>query len=483
MRTSLDDRTRDRALPAPATETATAAAPIPGAPRRPREARQPVHTVYGGAHLFRADTAVKLGKLALRSLDAHAGDAFSFARAIGLSGADALPTGDAAGDAASAVIDRLERDEASARVEHPEAWLAKTVYERTRAKLEREPVEDFRIDFEDGYGHRGDAAEDEAAESAARAVAEGLDAGSLPPFIGIRIKAFDAHTGRRGARTLDGFLTTLLDATEGRLPPGFVVTLPKVTRTGEVAALASLLDAIESRFGLETGSIQAELMVETTESLIGADGSVALRHLVAAGDGRVVGAHFGVYDYTAELGLAAEEQRIDHPACDQARDLMQIALARTGVHLSDGATNVMPVAATADDGGLDSALARRREIHAGWRLHFGHVRRSLARGFYQGWDLHPAQLPTRYAAVTSFFLEGLDAATRRLRAFVEQAAQATLLGEVFDDAATGQGLLNVFRRGLACGAVTEDEARATGLERHELESRSFRAIVEARAGH
>ena len=63
------------------------------------------------------------------------------------------------------------------------------------------------------------------------------------------------------------------------------------------------------------------------------------------------------------------------------------------------------------------------------------------------WDLHPAQLPSRYAAVYAFYLSALDAATRRLRAFIDKAAQATLVGDVFDDAATGQGLLNFFVRG------------------------------------
>ena len=93
-------------------------------------------------------------------------------------------------------------------------------------------------------------------------------------------------------------------------------------------------------------------------------------------------------------------------------------------------------------------------MHRAWRLHADDVRHSLVNGFYQGWDLHPAQLPTRYAAVYAFFLEGLDAASERLRNFVDKAAQATLVGDVFDDAATGQGLLNFFLRGINCGAIT-----------------------------
>ena len=108
-------------------------------------------------------------------------------------------------------------------------------------------------------------------------------------------------------------------------------------------------------------------------------------------------------------------------------------------------------------------------MHRAWKVHFDHVRHSLVHAFYQGWDLHPAQLPTRYAAVYSFFLEGLDAAAKRLRGFTEKAAQATLLGDVFDDAATGQGLLNFFLRGLSCGAITPEEAAATGLTLEEMQ--------------
>jgi hypothetical protein len=120
-------------------------------------------------------------------------------------------------------------------------------------------------------------------------------------------------------------------------------------------------------------------------------------------------------------------------------------------------------------------------VHAAWKRHYDNVRRSLASGFYQGWDLHPAQLTARYAAVYAFFLEGLGPAAARLRNFLQQAAQATRIGMVFDDAATGQGLLNYFLRAIACGAIIEEEAIAmTGLSLDELRSRSFLKILEAR---
>ena len=120
-------------------------------------------------------------------------------------------------------------------------------------------------------------------------------------------------------------------------------------------------------------------------------------------------------------------------------------------------------------------------VHSAWRLHYDNVQHSLRHAYYQGWDLNPAQLPVRYAAIYTFFLESLDDASRRLNRFVDAAAQATLSGNMFDDAATGQGLLNFFLRGIACGAITEAEAMATGVTLEELHGRSFVKIVQNRA--
>lgn len=413
--------------------------------------RQPVHTVYGGAHLFKASTAAKLGELALKSLDAYAPDAQAFASALG------LPPG-----------------------------LASKVYPRVVEKLRREPVEDFRLDFEDGYGHRPDDEEDACAVSAGKEVAAGLEAGTLPPFVGIRIKSLSPELAPRAARTFDLFLTSLLEATGGRLPEGFVVTLPKIVGVEQVKAMVDLMDSFEEAAGLASGSLSLELMVETPQSLFGADGSAALLGLVEAARGRCTGAHFGVYDYTASLSVTAGHQAMDHPACDAARGHMQVMLAGTGVFLSDGATNVMPVAPhrAPQEGSLTDVQKQENisAVHGAWRLHFDHVRHSLKNGIYQGWDLHPAQLPTRYAALDSFFLESLEPASRRLSNFIEQAAQATLVGDVFDDAATGQGLLNFFLRGLGCGAIQEEEALATGISLEELRGRSFLKILENRRG-
>jgi citrate lyase beta subunit len=412
--------------------------------------RQPVHTVYGGAQVFRSDTAPRLGALARRSLEEYAPEPGEFGRALGLPGELAAP-----------------------------------IHERVARKLAREPVEDFRIDFEDGYGTRPDAEEDGHAESAAVELANGLAAGTLPPYVGIRIKAFTEELKARAVQTLDIFLTTLVRETGGKLPDNFVVTIPKVSVPDQVSALAQLLDQLERHLGLPERALPLEIMVETPQAILDADGKASILRLVGASRRRCVAAHFGTYDYTASLNITAAYQQLTHPANDFAKSVIQVALAGTGVWISDGSTNVLPVPPhRASEGrSLTSAEreANRRAVHAAWKLHYDHVRHSLSRGFYQGWDLHPAQLPTRYAALYAFFLEGLDAASARLKNFVEKAGQATLVGEVFDDAATGQGLLNHFLRAWGCGAITEDEAvEMSGLSLDELRGRSFVQILKSR---
>jgi citrate lyase beta subunit len=388
-------------------------------PGEPGE-RQPVHVVYGGAHLFKRDSAARLGGYALRALEEHAPDPAAFVR-----------------------IFEMSED------------LAAIVHPRVVEKLRREPVEDYRIDFEDGYGLRSDAEEDGHAVTTAREVAAGLAAGSLPPFCGLRIKALTEETRDRAIRTLDRFLTAL-----GPLPPGFAITLPKVTAPEQVAALADLCDLFEPALGLPAGSLKLEIMVETPQALLD------LLALAEAARGRCVAAHFGAYDYTAALGITSVHQNLRHPATDFARQTMQNALAGTGIRLADGATTVLPVPPNPQ---------------TPWKIHYEDVRRSLVLGFYQSWDLHPAQLVSRYAAVFAFFHEVTEHASRRLRNFIDQAARATLQGQVFDDAATGQGLLNSFLRAVDCGALTEAEAlERSGLTLQELRGKSFGKILQGR---
>src|SRR5437867_7716093 len=400
--------------------------------------RQPVHTVYGGAHLFKSDTTRKLGELAQKALATYAPEARTFAEAIGIDPA-----------------------------------IATTVFARVQEKLKREAVEDFRIDFEDGYGIRSDAEEDGHAAQAAQECARGLKNGTLSPFVGIRIKSLSGELAGRALRTLDVFLTGL----GGALPPNFVVTLPKITAPAQVAALVAAFEALEPKLGWKAGALKVECMVETTQSILDHDGASMLPKFIDAAKGRMTGAHFGTYDYTASCDITAAYQSMRHPACDFAKHMMKVAYAGTSVFLSDGATTTMPVAPHKGDAlGEEEKRENARAVHAAWRLHADDVRHSLANGFYQGWDLHPGQLPSRYGTVYAFFLRSLPATVDRLKNFINKAAQATLHGDTFDDAATGQGLLNFFLRGVNCGALTEQEALATGLSLDELRGRSFLKI-------
>lgn len=425
------------------------------AERYPVEAdrRQPVHTVYGGAHLFKSDSAAKLGAIGLRTLEEYGSDPVEFAEAVGLA---------------------------------VEPSVARAIHERVRAKLKREPVEDFRIDFEDGYGNRSDQEEDGHASQAAIEAAKGMTEGTLPPFCGIRIKPLSEDLARRSLRTLDIFLTTLAREGRGQVPSNFVVTLPKITTPEQVDALGRALEQLEQRLRLPAGTLVMEFMVETTQSIVGADGVLNLPRLLDEARGRCVAAHFGTYDYTASCNITAAHQRMRHPACDFAKHMMQIAYAGRGIWLSDGATTIMPVPVHRPSGSAplspEQEAENRRSVHDAWRMHVADIQHSLVGGFYQGWDLHPGQLPTRYAAVYAFFRQGQAAASLRLKTFVSRAAQATLVGDVFDDAATGQGLLNFFLRGINCGAFTEADALATGLTSAELRTRSFYQILQGRRG-
>ena len=386
----------------------------------PRGDRQPVHTVYGGAHLFRADTAKRLGEKALQSLDEYAPDFVAFAKAIDLACVHHL------GESpdAAALAGSIQADPKSARKNNWHAWFASVLYQSIRDKLQREPVEDFRIDFEDGFGNRPDEEEDRFAAAAAGELAAGMVAGSLPPFIGLRIKPLNEELRNRSVRTLDIFLTELLERTGGKLPANFFITLPKVTIPEESATLSAVCLRLERSLGLGANSLQIELMIETPQSIFNERGELNLPPLAVAAQGRCVGAHFGTYDYTAGRGITATHQHMLHPACDFAKEAMQVAYAGTGIWLSDGATNILPVPVH-HAGPRGHSLTHvqlednRRAVHQAWKLHFEHIRHSLVNGFYQGWDLHPAQLVTRYAAVYSFFLESLDAASERLRNFID----------------------------------------------------------------
>jgi citrate lyase beta subunit len=368
--------------------------------------RQPVHTVYVPADRFGAHTLAAWSDDALELFTRHLGSPDEMTAVFGVDPA-----------------------------------VAPALRERVAAKLTTEPVEDLRIDFEDGYGDRDDDVEDADAERAARIIA----GPGAPAFVGLRVKSFADGRHRRALRTLDGFITAVLDATGGTLPDGFVITFPKIVAVAHVEAFATLLDRLEHALGLPERSLVFEIQIETTESVLGHAGRATLPSLVDAAAGRLVGAHFGVFDYTAACGLPGDQQRLDHPACDFARHVMQVTLAGTDIRLSDGSTNRTP----ADD----SAAA----AHAVWAHHAALVRHSLTHGFYQGWDMHPSHLVSRFAAVHAFHLAHLDDTTARLAAWSTGAGPSG----VVDEPATVRALLASLRRAVDCGAIDADDACAT----------------------
>ncbi|SOD71158.1 citrate lyase beta subunit [Jatrophihabitans sp. GAS493] len=370
----------------------------------PPAGRQPVHTAYVPADLFSPQTPLVWGTAALTAMDEFG----------------------------------------------PLPGTSSEIEDRVRAKLVAEPIEDVRIDFEDGYGLRSDAEEDRDVLTAADALAQLLSTGSAPPFSGLRMKSFEGpELRRRGVRTLDAFIGALLDS-GGWIPPGFRVTLPKVTSVPQVEAMAVLCSALEAAYGIEP--LRLELQVETPQAILGADGTALIAPMIHATAGRCVGLHYGTYDYSASVGVAAAFQSMEHSAADYAKSVMQVAAAGTGVAVSDGSTNILPI-------------GDRAQVQSAWELHSRLVTRSLERAFYQGWDLHPAQLPTRFAATYTFYRQGVQAAGERLRNYLGRAASGVL-----DEPATAAALAGYLVRGLDAGAVDEAEVRSTsGVERDELE--------------
>lgn len=439
-----------------------------------RSERQPVHTVYGGANLFKYNSAKILGSRALESFKLYAPDFLTFGRVFNLKGIDKINT---THDIAKEEYEGLSPEE---KRTHP-ARLSYEVYQKVHKKLQTEAIEDFRIDFEDGYGNRSNEEEDATAIEAALEVAKGMKEQTLPPFIGIRIKPFTEEMKERGLRTLDLFISTLLKKTGGILPENFVVMLPKVTIPEQPDTLARFFTILEEELGLKKGVLKMEMMVETTQSIMDINGTNPLFRFIKASDERCIAMHFGTYDYTASAGITAKYQEMDHPVCDFAHHMTKVALAHTGIWLSDGATNTMPIGPHRGENLTDEQFQENAAVvHRAWKKGYDHIRHSLWNGFYQGWDLNPAQLTMRYAAVFAFFLESYDDALERLKTFVEKAARATLIKDIFDDAATGQGLLNYFLKALNSGAISEDEVLKTGLTMDEIRSRSFREILENR---
>jgi citrate lyase beta subunit len=349
---------------------------------------QPVHTVYVSAADATPSTPADWGEAAIALLDEH-GEEF----------------------------DELGDDAVLALV---------------RRRLATAPIQDLRLDFEDGYGRPDDETEDRDAVEAGRTLAAlRLDA------CGVRIKGLIAAEYRRAVRTLE--LT--LDSAGG-VPDGFVFTVPKLRAAQQVTTAVLLCEALEKAHGLTAGTLRFELQIESPQAIIGPDGTATVAAAIHRSAGRCAGLHYGTYDYSAACGIAPQHQALDHPVADHAKAVMLAAAAQTGVPVADGSTQVIPI-------------GRHDQVVHAIRRHHHLVTRSLERGYYQGWDMHSGHLVTRWLANFTFFQNALAVAARRLQAYLVRRG-----GSVVDEPATAEALASVVLRGLDCGAFTPHDVLA-----------------------
>ena len=263
------------------------------------------------------------------------------------------------------------------------------------AKLAAEPIEDLRLDFEDGYGPRPDDEEDARRRGDGEPLADAAPPGPRrrcrpavqvlrgadPPPRATHPRPVPRHPARRPAAC----------------PTGWSSRCPRSARSSQVAGHGRRSAGGSRRRRTPRRSLRFEIQVETPQLIIGADGT---RPVAAADPRRWRAGHRPALRHLRLQRLAAASPRptrpCDHPAADFAKQV-----DAGGRRRHRGA----PVRR------LHQRAAGRRpaQVHAAWRLHAGLVRRALERGFYQGWDLHPAPaadplrrdlrvLPTRAAA-------------------------------------------------------------------------------------
>lgn len=352
------------------------------------------------------------------------------------------------GTAASTILDA-----------HPEAFAeldTANVLPVVRERLSTAPIQDLRIDFEDGYGWRSDVVEDRHATAAGAALAALAKDSDGPTWLGIRSKGLAAHERRRGIRTLE----LVLDGAGG-VPDGFVFTVPKLRAVGQVDAVVALCEEVERAHGLPDRALRFELQIESPQAVIGADGTATLARAITRADGRCTSLHYGTYDYSAACGITSAQQSLAHPVADHAKNVMLVAAAQTGVWVCDGSTQVVPTGSP-------------EQVAASARRHFELVTRSLERGFYQGWDMHPGHLVTRWLATFGFFRHAMPVAAARLGGYLDRQG-----GEVMDEPATAQALAGVLVRGLDAGAfgLADVQEIASGIDRDVLRGLLDRSVT------
>jgi citrate lyase beta subunit len=396
---------------------------------------QPSGTLYGGAQRFKVGALAKLGDHVQSFFQRHVDSDDAFVACFGV----------------------------------PTATSVATLRERLRASLQRAPLEDVRVDFEDGYGPHGDDEEDAHARLVGEALAEKRTTG-WPQRVGVRVRALESGTAKRALRTLTIVVDTMVAAgwRPGREP--FRVTLPKVTHLQELAMAARALERLEADHELPERSFVVEAMVETPEALLDREGRVPLVLWPGMARGRLGALHFGAFDYLSSLGVPARSQSLDHPACLHARASLALGAARAGIEVSDGTFLEIPVGPHREAIAGSIEEQENQEIVArALRHHAERVRRQLAEGYAQGWDLHPGQVVSRRAALLTAYVEGRDDVLRRMDGFLSAGARAARSGTAFDDAASARSLLATLRRGIRLGLDDADlVAVFLGLEVDDL---------------
>ena len=196
------------------------------------------------------------------------------------------------------------------------------------AKLDTEPVEDLRIDFEDGYGDHGDDEEDRAAAAAARP--------SVPPSTPAAPRPSPASGSAARAR----------HPAAGRPDPGAVPggAGPDPPTASSSPSRRSPRPTRSRRWRWLCDHVEKDLAGRLLLRGPGRDAAVRARRrrpgdAVAHGGRRGGPAHrlpLRHLRLQRRLGIAAGQQAPDHPAADHAKPVMQVAVAGTGARLSTG---------------------------------------------------------------------------------------------------------------------------------------------------
>jgi citrate lyase beta subunit len=401
------------------------------------------HTFYGGAHLFKETTFSRMTQLGQQGFERF------------------FATPKALGDWYDLVFHvpadnvKIEGALRQGSVGFSEADLTQ-LHTLLKACISRQFLEDYRIDFEDGYGVHEPTEELAQAERSAKVLAQVLaSAPSLEalPNVGIRLKPFSGGQAAHSVRLLGHFFETLQANVSLEKLPSFWVTLPKCRMAAEGVKLAQLLESLEVALGLASNTFGMELMFETLEGIQALGNRDFVQHwLPEVADGccqRPTALVLGTFDTCAEWGIASRNQGHQHPLMDYVR-LQALGWGnQIGAQVVDSITRTVP------------QLSMDGEPLA---VHGRHVAHSLALGVSAGWDIHPLQVLARHAVRLAMVFSGLSAALERLERFLTARTHASRVGAGFDDLATVRGLVLQLEQAERLGLVSVQQIIAQGVQ-------------------